>query len=480
MEKTYDIIVIGAGPGGVAAAKEAKRLGAKVALIEKEKIGGVCLNNGCIPTKTLIHEARVFHAASNAIRGEKILLSGYISASFKPNWPKMLEKAESVIRINHGGMESGLKSIGIDLFYGEAKILPDNRIGFLENGKIDYQLNHEIFIYNKGVVVATGSSPKKFKEFSRFEGNAVLYSDDIFKLKELPKKILIVGGGAMGCEFASLFANLGVEVILVEYFSTLLPKMLDDDFSRNTIMREFKKPPKKINVITGASLKNIEKDASGKITAALSDGQFIEVDKILIAVGRTANLEVLGDLKLSDIAYKNIFFIGDARGAYGTAYTADKEGVDAVNCLMGAADNCGVCITTNSLLCMRRDMEVSLCLSKNILVPRVVFSDPEIAAVGLTEKLAVEKRIKVKIAKYLYRQMGRSHCDSEIAGEVRIIVNADDSKVVGVQLFGTCATEIIQIASALMRANMTYKEWIGMIWPHPVYGEIFKEALKTL
>lgn len=477
MEKTYDIIVIGAGPGGIAAAKEAKRLGAKVALIEKEKIGGVCLNNGCIPTKTLIHEAKIFHAASNAIRGEKILLPGYIPSSFKPNWPKMLEKAESVIRINYGGMESGLKSIGVDLFYGKATIFPNNKVRVKKNDSQEMELD-----YKDGVIVATGSSSKKFKEFNQFEDSVVLYSDDVFKLKELPKKILIVGGGAMGCEFASLFANLGVEVTLVEYFSTLLPKILDDDFSRNTIMREFKKPPKKINISTGASLKNIEKDDSGKITAALSDGQFIEVDKILIAAGRTANLEVLGDLKLSDMAYKNIFLIGDAKGlpgSYGTAYTADKEGVDAVNCLVGKFDDCGACINTNSLLCMRRDTEVSQCLSKNILVPSVVFSDPEIAAVGLTEKLAVEKRIKVKIAKYLYRQMGRPHCDGGIAGEVKIIVD-DDNKVVGVQLFGTCATEIILIASALMRANMTYREWIGMIWPHPVYGEIFKEALKTL
>lgn len=465
----YDIIVIGAGPGGVAAAKEAKRLGATVALIEKEKIGGVCLNKGCIPTKTLINKAKVYKEA------QKFIGRGIFSGNVKVEWSKMLEDAVSVIKINHGGMESVIKSIGIDLYYGEAVMLAENKVKVKEND------NQEIMLdYKRGVIIAAGSSPKKFKEFSSFEGDAVLYSDDVFKLKELPKKILIVGGGAIGCEFASLFANLGAEVVLVEYFSTLLPKMLDDDFSRSTVMREFKKPPKKINVITGASLKNIEKDAFGKITTALSDGQFIEVDKILIATGRTADLDVLGDLRPEDAVNNNILFIGDAKGVFGTAYTADKEGTDAVGYLMGKLNNCETCINTRSLLCAFNDMEIDRCLSKNILVPSVVFSDPEVSAVGLTEKIAAEKGIKVKVAKYLYRQMGRPHCDGEIAGEVKVLINADDNKVIGVQLFGSCATEIIQVASALMRANMTYGEWTEMIWPHPIYAEIFKEALMNL
>ena len=475
MEKAYDIIVIGAGPGGIAAAKEAKRLGASVALIEKERIGGVCLNKGCIPTKTLIHEAKMFRTVRRMIDGE-IILPSIVSASIKPNWPKMLENAASVIKINHGGMESAIKSLfGADLFYGEAVILPGDKVKVKKNDGAEIALD-----YKKGVIVATGSSPKKFKEFAQFEDDAVLYSDDIFKLQKLPKKILIVGGGAIGCEFASFFANLGVEVIIVEYFSTLLPKILDEDFSRNTIMREFKKPPKKINVITGASLKGIEKDGSGRIIAALSDGQFFEVNKILIAAGRMANLEVLGDLKLKDIVDDNIFIIGDARGVHGAAYTADKEGVDAVNCIMRTSDDCGTCITTNGLLCIRRDTEVDKCLSKNILVPYVVFSDPEIAVVGLTEKSVIEKGIKFKITKYLYHQMGRPHCDSRTAGEVKMLVNADDNRVVGVQLFGDCATEIIQIAYVLMNQKISYKGWIDLLWPHPVYGEIFKEALKTL
>ena len=217
----------------------------------------------------------------------------------------------------------------------------------------------------------------------------------------------------------------------------------------------------------------------------MSDGQFIEVDKILIAAGRMANLEVLGDLKLEDIAYKNIFLIGDARGFMEwltprTAYTADKEGVDAVNYLIRKLDDCGACINTNSLLCMRRDTEISQCLSKNILAPSIVFSDPEVAAIGLTEKSAAGKGIKVKIAKYLYRQMGRPHCDGGIAGEVKMLVDTDSNKVIGVQIFGTCATEIIQIAAVLMRIGMTYPEWIDMLWPHPAYCEIFKEALRGL
>lgn len=466
--ETYDIIVIGAGPGGIAAAKEARRLGASVALIEKEKIGGVCLNRGCIPTKSLINKAKVFKET------QKNISKGIFRGSINAEWSKILEDAISVVKINHGGMENAVKSIGIELYYGKAAILFGNKVMVKKNNGQEIELD-----YKKGVVVATGSEPKRFEEFSQFEGDAVLYSDDIFKLQELPKKILIVGGGAMGCEFASLFANLNAEVILVEYFSTLLPKILDEDFSRNTIMREFKKPPKKINVITGASLKNINKDNFGKITVALSDNQFLEVDKILIAVGRTVNLEVLVDLKLEDIVGKSIVFIGDAKSVNGMAYVAEKEGVDAVNFLIKEV-SCEFCIHTNSLICSSRTMEISQCFSKNIAIPYIVFSDPEIAVVGLTEKSAAEKGIKVKIAKYLYRQMGRSHCDGEIAGEVKMLVSAGSDKVIGVQLFGACATEIIQIASILMHTGMNYQEWIEMIWPHPVYCEIFKEALKNL
>ena len=465
----YDIVVIGAGPGGIAAAQEAKRLGARVALVEKEKIGGVCLNKGCIPTKALINKAKAFKET------QKNISKGIFSGNIRAEWSEMLENAVSVVGVGRGGIESAIKSLGVDLYYGKAAIFSGNKVRVEESEGAEVELNYE-----KGVVVAVGSEPKKFKEFNQFEGNAVLYSDDIFKLRELPNKILIVGGGAMGCEFASLFANLGAEVILVEYFSTLLPKILDEDFSRSTIMREFKKPPKKINVITGASLKDIEKDCSGKITAALSDNQFFEVDKILIAAGRTVNSEIFGDLKSENIADKNILFIGDAKGVCGTAYIADKEGVDAVNLLLQDNNDCMSCIDANSFLCVYRDMEVSQCLSKNILVPYVIFSDPEIPVVGLTEKLATEKGIKIRIAKYLYRQMGRSHCDGEVAGEVKMLVNADDNRVVGVQLFGDCATEIIQIAYVLMNQKIFYEGWIDLLWPHPVYGEIFKEALKTL
>lgn len=444
----YDIIVIGSGPAGVAAAKKAAQTGGKVALIEKGELGGVCLNTGCIPTKTLIHKAKVLKEANKLAK--KDLFRGAI----EPNWDKILADAKAVVEINKRGIAGGLKSLGVDVIFGKGEVLSDKRVVVVKNDGSESLLEYE-----KGVIVATGSIPKKIEKFSHLEDDVVFYSDDVFdvgKFGNLPKKILIVGGGAIGCEFASLFDNFGTEVTLVESMPSILSGILDEDFSAN-VARCWKTQRRKIEVICGVTVRDIIK-SQDRVSVELTDGKVIEVDRVLVMIGRSIDRDTINRIQEDERKF-GVIVVGDAAVGNGSAYTAEREGEKAAAGLMDGK------------------LYGTVFPIKYGPIPCVIFADPEIAAIGITEFAAREKGVEFRVAKYLYRAMGRPHCDGEIAGEIKILVDEND-KIIGVQLFGACATEIIQIANAMMKMGANYREWVELLWPHPVYSEIFKEALR--
>lgn len=447
-EKTFNLLIIGAGPGGYVSAVRAAQSGLEVCVVEKADVGGVCLNLGCIPTKAALKEAeRIKYALKQ--------FSDYISLPPEELWKKVTDASQRPVNDLRQGIENLFKLHNIKLFRGEA---------YFENNKKVIVKSEETTYSQRAVniIIATGSIPAPLSGIEP-DHERIITSDDVFLFKKPPQRIAIIGAGVVGCEFATLLSGFSKEVHLIEMLPHVLP-FLDEDISV-TVERELKK--NRIGIHTGVRVEECTKEDILKIH--LSNGKTLEVDCVLVAGGRKPNTELLlrssieinknGKVKVDANMRTNIagvYAIGDCAGPMMLAHTASEEGIVAVETISGS----------------KRQMDYSA-------IPLTVFSSPEVALVGLTESKAKEQGVPVKSSSILFRTLGRPQADNSIAGIIKLIIN-EDGRIIGCEIVGRNATEIIHTIALSIKQKLYYRELHDFICAHPTYSELIREVAESI
>jgi dihydrolipoamide dehydrogenase len=450
MEKKFDVLIIGAGPGGYVAALQAARRNASVALIEREYLGGTCLNWGCIPTKTLIASGDVLHLAQHAAEFG-VRIGGKVAA----DWAAMQQRKDGVVGKLREGIAGLLKASGVMTFTGEASFLSRNTV------RCTPSKGAAVTLCADKIIVATGAAPAMPGFLPK--SPRVLDSTAALALAEIPKRLLVLGGGVIGCEFACLFARLGTAVTVVELLPEILP-MVDMEIAR-LARREMKALG--ITVLTGQPLKEIAASAKG-VTATVA-GETLGADYLLAAVGRvpvTVGLNLAaagltpddhGFLRVDDACrtgVPGVYAIGDVTGRIQLAHMASAMG-------MTAADHA----TGDTRARFRDD-----------LVPNCIFTAPEIGTLGLTAEQCREQGREVRVGKFPFAALGKAMAIGETAGFVKIITDAKTDQVLGIHIIGPHATDLIAEAAPALNLEITAHELARAIHAHPTLGEAVMEA----
>jgi len=428
----YDLAIIGSGPAGYVAAIRAAQLGLKTCIFEENRIGGVCLNWGCIPTKA-------FSASANALYNiERASEFGIDVKGFDLDFRKVYDRKEAIVKKLSMGIETLMKARKLEIIREKAEIKSHTTIK-----------TASLEIEARNILIATGSIPFELPGLP-FNHTDILSSTDILELKAIPERLTIVGGGVIGCEFASIFRSFGSEITIIEAMPQLLPNE-DEEIARK-IEQIFKK--RGIKVLTNTKIDKIDKG-----------------DKALIAVGRSPNSKGLGIEALGiecdkgwikvDEAFrtniKNIYAVGDVKGGMLLAHLASREGIVAVE---GIAGN-------------RQAIDYNA-------VPGCIFTHPEIASVGLNEKTAKNKGIGIKARKFLFSAIGKSHIIGEPDGFIKLIVDAKSDKILGCQIIGPRATELIAEITPCIQFGITSEKLAGVIHAHPTLSEIVCEVSEAI
>jgi len=467
------IVIIGAGPGGYAAAVRAAQLGAEVTVIEKENVGGTCLNWGCIPSKVMKTTAELLERCR---RAQEFGLS--LASDIKVDMKALMERKRKVIQDQAKGIHRLLEHHKIKYISGTASIEGLNLVRVALGDDKTMEVPWDILI------LAPGSKPFNMPSFV-FNGRTILSNNDALCLEDLPKSILILGGGVIGCEFASILAAYGVKVTVVEAMSRLLPLPAVDEACSRVLQREMKK--QKIDIFLERSVQDIE-ELPGKCRVTIGPPPFIdevkartikprimEVEKVLISIGRESmtadigleNLEIRTDNRNWIIADEymstnvpHVYAIGDALGPAKVmlAHVAVREGI----------------VAAENALAGRRKMNYDV-------IPNAIFTMPEIANVGLSEARAREKGFQVRAESVLFRSIGKAQIMGEIAGEAKIVADAENGRILGVHIIGPNATDLIAEGALAVQTGCTLQELAETIHAHPTTAEIMLEvSLKAL
>ncbi|WP_321492695.1 dihydrolipoyl dehydrogenase [uncultured Desulfobacter sp.] len=470
-----NIVIIGAGPGGYVAALRAAGLGARVTLIEKENLGGTCLNHGCIPSKILKHSADLMLKCLSA-GSMGIKISGEVS----PDISVLMQRKSTVLENQRKGLAGLLEKAGVNVVMGFAKIVAP--------GKIEVMTDPEqpISVAYDKLIIAAGTVPMNVTKFA-FDHEKILSSNDILSLDYLPKSLTIVGGGVIGCEFAFIFSALGCEVTIVEAMDRVLPLPGVDESCSKLILREMKKRKIKVlvdTIVTRADAKNggleIFLDVSPFTkSAGKPKNPTLQSDVMAVCIGRSSLAKELGLENIGletdkdgwirvdeymQTAVENVYAIGDILGPSHVmlAHVAYHEG------LVAAVNACG-------------SKEAPKTAMSYDAVPGAIFTMPEIGTVGLTEKQARDQGKDIETAVVNFRVLGKAHAIDQIAGEAKMIVEKASGKVLGVHMTGPHATDLIAEATLAVRKGLTAKDLADTIHAHPTLSEIMGEtALKIL
>ena len=453
----YDLIIIGAGPGGTAAALQAAHYGKKTAIVEKAEIGGTCLNRGCIPTKALLHASTVYSEIQSAQSlGIDCSVAGV-------DLPGMFAYKNRIISTLAKGMEDSLKRAGIQAYYGRAEITDLHSVRICRNdGQIDS-------IQSERILIATGSAPL-CPPIPGLDLDGVMTSDMILEGSEnLYSSVVIIGGGVIGCEFATFYSNLGVPVTILEGASHLLPNM-DRELGQNLALLLKKKG---VNIHTGAMVQRIEKGINGLdvVYASENDEKKICGEKVLCAIGRRPYYDSLfsKDFPLSvsgrsipvdenySTAIPGIYAIGDVSSRIQLAHAASAQGIAAVDHMFG-----------NDLPANPQ------------LIPSVVYCSPEIAAVGLSEKEASESGISVVTGKAVLGANGRALILNSGRSFMKLVANTESHEILGAQFMCANASDIISELTLAIQNHITAEKLLAVIRPHPTFEEALNGALEQL
>ncbi len=441
----FDVVVIGSGPGGYPAAIRAAQLGARTAIIEKESIGGTCLNWGCIPTKSLIASAEAFHEATHASE----LGINIKGASF--DYKKMVSRKDAIVDKLRGGVNQLLKGNGVTVFQGTGSFKTKNQI----------LINRDTKIKANKTIIATGSTTAQPGFLPKHD--RIVDSRTFLELEALPSSLIVLGGGIIGCEFACMAAQLGASVTIVEMLDDILT-MLDKDVRRAA--RQHMEKKLKIEIKTGLSIEDVLVKGK-KVTGKVGDDT-IEAEILLVATGRkpvTEGLELqnagletdeTGHIPVDEYCQtrtSTVYAIGDVTGGPQLAHYATSQGLTAAH---------NACAK-------------SLDKSETV-VPSCIFTSPEIAGVGITEQQAQEREINVKIGKFPFSGLGKAAAIGDTTGFVKWIADAETEQIIGAHAIGPKATELIAEAAAAMRAELTLSEIGNTIHSHPTLSEAWMEA----
>ncbi|MCM3569824.1 dihydrolipoyl dehydrogenase [Neobacillus mesonae] len=455
MTKEYDIVIIGGGPGGYVAAIRASQLGLKTAVVEKGKIGGTCLHAGCIPTKTLLRSAELYAQTKNAAQ------YGVIAPEVGLDFSKVQARKEEIKDRLYKGIQYLIQKGKIDVYDGKGSIL--------ESKDVLVEMNNdegEVIVSPRNIIIATGSRPRTFQGLEVDE-RYVMTSDEALEMEKLPNSIIIVGGGVIGIEWASMLVDFGIQVTVIEYAERILPTE-DKDVSKE-VQRLLKK--KGVKIVTGAKVlpQTLEKGDGVSIRAEHKGKETsFFADKLLVSVGRLPNTEGIGlektTVEMNGIFIKtnefyqtkepNIYAIGDVIGGLQLAHVASHEGIIAVEHIAG--ENPKVLDPT--------------------LVPKCVYCHPEAASVGLTEDEAIEKGFQIKIGKFSFRAIGKALVFGESDGFVKLVVEEGTNKLLGAHMVGPHVTDMITEAGLARVLNATAMDIAQTIHPHPTLTEAIAEA----
>ncbi|SNS99871.1 dihydrolipoamide dehydrogenase [Anaerovirgula multivorans] len=444
------VAVIGGGPGGYVAALKAAMLGADVTLVEKRRVGGTCLNVGCIPTKSLLASSDVLEAVREA-KDYGINIQGDIEADFS----LIMKRKDKIVDQLVKGIEFLFDKKGVKLVNGFGSLLNNNKI---EVSKEDG--SKEIIEADK-IILATGSVPIVPPIFP-YDGVKIITSDEALFLKEVPKSMIIVGGGVIGCEFGQFFSKIGTKVTIVEMAEQLLP--LEDKDVAKQLERSFKKD--KIKMMTGQKINKCELN-NDKVIAYLEGDKTLEADIMLVSVGRKPYLDNLGldqvavNLEKGKVVVnqkmetniEGIYAIGDIVDTPFLAHVASKEGIVAAENALG------------------KDKKVSY-----RAVPRCIYTAPEVAAVGITEKEAEAKGMVYHVGKFDFRGLGKAQAIGHFQGFIKVLADNDD-KIIGASIVGPHATDLLAELSLAVELGLTAEQVGDVIHPHPTLSEGIMEAL---
>jgi dihydrolipoamide dehydrogenase len=445
---TFDLIVIGAGPAGYVSAERAAARGMKVLLVESRRLGGVCLNEGCIPSKTLLNSAKIYRYAMHSEA------YGVRATGVEFDLTKVMARKTQVMDTLRNGIAGLMRKSKIEVVAGTAKLQAERKVEI--NGQI-YQA--------KNILISTGSSPAK-PPIPGCDLPGVLDSTGILNLEKLPKSVVIIGGGVIGCEFACFFGSVGVPVTVIEMLPEICPQM-DRDITKNLRVELSKKD---VTFHTGAKVLEITADTvrfekEGK-------PESVARDIVLVSTGRMPNVKGLGleelrldfdqrGIKVDNRCATNvpgIWAAGDCTGKAWLAHTATRMGEVAVNNMSGRPDR-----------------------YRSNAIPGVVYTVPEIATVGLGEDEAKKAGIPVKVGKMPMSASGRylaEHADER--GQVKVILHAETGVLLGVHMIGGACSEMIWGAAALIEAEFRAKEIEEIVFPHPTVSELIRDTIFTI
>lgn len=447
-KKRFDLIVIGGGPGGYPAAIRAAQGGKTVALVEAKEMGGTCLNRGCIPSKALIAGAEVY------LRIKEAHEFGITVPNVSFDYAKMVDRKDSVVNGVRSGLEGLIKANQITVFKGMGKLVSPREVKVMGQDNVMLEADN--------IIIATGSEPRNIPAFP-FDYERIHDSTSLLEMKTLPKQIVIIGGGIIGCEFASLYAALGVDVTILEMLPSIIP--MEAPVVSNALTDAFKK--RGIKMVTSAKVKGIERTQNG-VSVILEDGSKFSGDVALVSVGRKLNTSDIGLDKAGitvndngiipvndcmETNVKGIYAIGDIASKWWLAHVATHQGVVAALNVIGEEAH----------------------MHYNA-VPSVIFTHPEVATVGMSLEQATEKGYQAIIGAFPFSALGRSQATFETDGFAQIVTDKKTGQILGAQVVGHDASTLIAEMALAITNELTVECLAETIHAHPTVAEAWLEA----
>jgi len=447
--KYYDIAIIGGGPGGYAAAIRASQLGANTVIIEMDELGGTCLNYGCIPSKALISIAETYNSLKNSNKLFDII-------NYDLDYSKIITHKNELVQKIRNNVKKHLISSKVSIIYGSAYFLSRNKLNITDSNKNEYT------IYADKIIIATGSKAN-LPKYIKYNHN-IINSDKLFEINELPKDILIIGGGYIGCEIACMLSSFGVKVVLIEKLNNIL-NHLDDDIIK--VVKKFMLSTLNISIYENITIDDIKQN-NGIINVKTNSGNFT-TELLLNATGRKPNVEYLNieniGVELKDTFIKideynqttvpNIYAIGDITNNMQLAHSANSQGVYT------AEHSCGINNNINESI-----------------IPGVIFTIPEIGYVGLSEKKSRTSKNDILIYKSHFKNLSKSIITGDTIGFAKWITDKNTNQILGASVVGKSATELISEATIAVREELTISDIKQTVHAHPTLSEIWYEAVK--